>query len=96
MTGHHGLSRMGRLILFDNSLGTHEADGVVQSIPGRGQKVEPIVVDRLYNNHWPQATSRWPLATCALGTGCWTLGAGHCSVVCWGLWAGDWGLGVGC
>ena len=41
MTGHH-VGRIGELILFDPAAGRHEADGVVQRIPGYGEKVEPI------------------------------------------------------
>ncbi len=41
--GHHGVPRMGELILFDPAKGRREADGVVQRIPGFGKKVEPTI-----------------------------------------------------
>jgi formylglycine-generating enzyme required for sulfatase activity len=59
--GHHGISRSGRLLILDPSLGRHEADGVVQEIPGRGRKVEPIIRDRLVDGVWPQFLHPYPL-----------------------------------
>lgn len=61
-TGHHGNSRTGRMLVVDPQLSTHEADGVVQEIPGYGKKVEPIVRDRLADGIWPQLTQPFPLA----------------------------------
>ena len=46
VSGHHGVPRMGELVIFDPALGRHEADGVVQRIPGYGKKVEPIIARR--------------------------------------------------
>ena len=37
VSGHHGLPRMGELVMLDSAAGRREADGVVQRIPGRGQ-----------------------------------------------------------
>lgn len=62
VTGHHGYSRMGRLVLLDAALGRREADGVVQALPGRGKKVEPVIVDRLYANEYPKFMYPYPLA----------------------------------
>ena len=42
------------MIVFDVSVGRHEADGVVQRIPGWGQKVEPVVADNLVGASWPK------------------------------------------
>jgi len=52
--GHHGLPRMGELILFDTAKGRFEADGVVQRIPGYGKKVKPVILDRLADGSWPK------------------------------------------
>ena len=60
--GHHGISRSGRMVIIDPSKGTHEADGVVQEIPHRGQKVEPIIKDRLVDGVWPQFLHPYPLS----------------------------------
>ncbi len=61
-TGHHGMSRSGRLLILDPALGRHEADGVVQEIPGWGKKVEPIIKDNLADGVWPQFLHPYPLS----------------------------------
>jgi len=62
ISGHHGVPRMGELILFDTSKGRFEADGVVQRIPGYGKKVEPKVADGLVNSSWPRFLHPYPLS----------------------------------
>ncbi|MBD3175212.1 MAG: hypothetical protein GF320_08525, partial [Armatimonadia bacterium] len=59
--GHHGNPRSGRMLVLDPGLGHHEAEGVVQEIPGWGKDVEPIVRDRLVDGVWPQILHPWPL-----------------------------------
>jgi len=61
VSGHHGLSRTGPLFLFDSAKGRHEVSGVVQRILHRGEEVEPIIVDHLYNKEWPQFLQAIPL-----------------------------------
>jgi len=61
-TGHHGVARSGRMLILDPALGRHEADGVVQEIPGWGKKVEPIILDPLVDGVWPQFLHPWPLS----------------------------------
>ena len=60
--GHHGVPRMGELVIVDPSQGRFEADGVVQRIPGYGQKVEPIILDSLVDNSWPKFLHPAPLS----------------------------------
>ena len=60
--GHHGTPRSGRLLILDPSQGRHDTEGIVQEIPGRGKKVEPIVRDRLVDGVWPQFLQPWPLS----------------------------------
>ncbi len=62
VSGHHGVKRMGELLIFDPAKGRHEADGVVQRIPGYGKKVEPKIVDQLVNNSWPKFLHPYPLS----------------------------------
>jgi len=62
ISGHHGVPRMGELILFDPAKGKREADGVVQRIPGYGQPVEPIIRDGLVNGSWPKFLHPYPLS----------------------------------
>ncbi|MDP6637517.1 MAG: SUMF1/EgtB/PvdO family nonheme iron enzyme [Phycisphaerae bacterium] len=70
ISGHHGVPRMGELILFDPAKGQHEADGVVQRIPGYGKKVEPIIRDALVNNSWPRFLHPFPLSDKYIITTC--------------------------
>ncbi len=62
VTGHHGSHRDGELVLFDVARGRHEADGVIQRIPGYGKKVEPIVADQLTASSWPKFIHPYPLS----------------------------------
>jgi len=70
ISGHHGVPRMGELIIFDPALGQHEADGVVQRIPGYGQKVEPVIRDALVNASWPKFLHPFPLSEKYFLTAC--------------------------
>lgn len=60
-SGHHSVSRGGRLMVIDPAKGRHEADGVVGEIPHRGREVEPIPRDRLPDGVWPQFLHPFPL-----------------------------------
>jgi hypothetical protein len=62
VSGHHGM-RPGPMVLFDVAVGRHEADGAVQMFPGHGQKVEPVVVDGLYNGRYPKFLNPYPLGS---------------------------------
>ncbi len=62
ISGHHGVPRMGELVIFDTAVGNHEADGVVQRIPGYGKPVEARIADRLVSNSWPKFLHPWPLS----------------------------------
>jgi formylglycine-generating enzyme required for sulfatase activity len=61
VTGHH-VGRVGELVIFDPAKGRRETDGVVQRIPGYGQKVEPIIEDKLTEHSWPKFLHPWPLS----------------------------------
>ena len=60
--GHHELPRMGDLVIFDTAKGRFEADGVVQRIPGRGRKVEPVMLDLPIALSWPKFLHPFPLS----------------------------------
>ncbi|HRZ82352.1 MAG TPA: SUMF1/EgtB/PvdO family nonheme iron enzyme [Candidatus Hydrogenedentes bacterium] len=62
VTGHHGVARMGELVLFDPAQGRKEGNGVIQRIPGFGQPVEPVIVDQLVDNSWPKFLHPYPLS----------------------------------
>lgn len=61
VSGHHGVKRVGELVLFDPQKGRFEADGVVQRIPGYGKTVEPVILDHLVDNSWPKFLHPFPL-----------------------------------
>jgi hypothetical protein len=61
VSGHHGVNRMGELLVFDPSKGRFETEGVVQRIPGRGKKVEAKILDHLVDNSWPKFLHPLPL-----------------------------------
>lgn len=60
-SGHHSVSRSGRMLIIDTNKGRHEADGVVAEIPYAGRKVEAVVRDRLPDGIWPQFLQPYPL-----------------------------------
>ncbi|HUT35687.1 MAG TPA: SUMF1/EgtB/PvdO family nonheme iron enzyme [Planctomycetota bacterium] len=62
VTGHHGVRRMGELVIFDPGKGRHEASGAIQRIPERGKEVEPIIRDGLVNASWPKFLHPYPLS----------------------------------
>ncbi|MEW6307052.1 MAG: SUMF1/EgtB/PvdO family nonheme iron enzyme, partial [Verrucomicrobiota bacterium] len=62
VSGHHGVPRMGELVLFDVQYGRQEATGVIQRIPGYGRKVEPIIRDQLVDDSWPKFLHPFPLS----------------------------------
>ena len=62
ISGHHGVPRMGELVVFDPAKGRFEADGVVQRIPGNGKPVEPVIRDGLVDGSWPKFLHPYPLS----------------------------------
>ena len=59
--GHHDEPRQGELVVLDPTLGRTEANGVVQRIPGFGEKVEPVILDGLISTSWPRFLHPYPL-----------------------------------
>ncbi len=69
--GHHGVPRMGELVVFDIARGRREAEGAIQRIPGHAVKVEStsqprydssLIVDNLVDNSWPKFLHPFPLS----------------------------------
>ena len=60
-SGHHSVSRSGRLLIIDPTLGRKEADGVIAEIPHYDKKVLPVVRDRLPDGVWPNFMQVYPL-----------------------------------
>ncbi len=62
VTGHHGVARIGEMVIFDPNISDHEADGAVHKMMSAGKKVEPIVKDRLVDAAWPKFVHPYPLS----------------------------------
>lgn len=54
ISGHHGVARSGRLIVFDPSKGRKSVAGMVQEIPHRNRPIQELIKDELVNGVWPQ------------------------------------------
>ncbi|MDL2256048.1 SUMF1/EgtB/PvdO family nonheme iron enzyme [Parabacteroides sp. OttesenSCG-928-G06] len=61
ITGHHGVSRSGRLIIFDPAKSRKEEKGMIQELPFRNRPIVPIIKDELVNDVWPQFMKPYPL-----------------------------------
>jgi formylglycine-generating enzyme required for sulfatase activity len=69
--GHHGVPRMGELVLFDVRQGRREAQGAIQRIPGHRQPVRSatdprfestLIQDNLVDGSWPKFLHPYPLS----------------------------------
>ena len=61
ISGHHGVARSGRLILFDPAKARKGAAGMLQEIPHRNRPIVEEVKDRLVDWVWPQFIKPSPL-----------------------------------
>ena len=61
ISGHHGVARSGRLLLFDPMKSRKGAAGVMQEIPYRNRQVVNFIKDELVNGVWPQFIKPMPL-----------------------------------
>ncbi|MDH6358353.1 SUMF1/EgtB/PvdO family nonheme iron enzyme [Parabacteroides sp. PF5-9] len=62
ISGHHGIARSGRLILFDPTKARKGAAGMLQEIPFRNRPIIELVKDELVNDVWPQFVKPTPLS----------------------------------
>lgn len=61
ISGHHGVARSGRLILFDPTKGRKSIGGMTQEIPFRNRPIKEEIKDELVNGVWPQFIKPTPL-----------------------------------
>lgn len=54
ISGHHGVARSGRLIVFNPAKGRKSVSGMVQEIPYRNRPIQELIKDRLVDGVWPQ------------------------------------------
>ena len=86
VSGHHGVGRVGELVILDPALGRHEADGVVQRIPGRGRPVEPVIQDGLVIDTWPRFATPYPLVEPGTHHGAGKYFLVTCKLTSWSPW----------
>ncbi|MFI3293418.1 MAG: SUMF1/EgtB/PvdO family nonheme iron enzyme [Rikenellaceae bacterium] len=53
-SGHHGVARSGRLMIFDPAKSRDRFEGIVQEIPFSTRQIKPIIKDGMVNGVWPQ------------------------------------------
>lgn len=62
ISGHHGIARSGRLIIFDPQKARKGVEGMVQEVPYSKRPIIPIVKDELVNGVWPQFIKPHPVS----------------------------------
>ena len=62
ISGHHGIARSGRLIIFDPARGRKETKGMVQEMPFSKREIVPLIKDELVNGVWPQFIKPYPIS----------------------------------
>jgi formylglycine-generating enzyme required for sulfatase activity len=62
VTGHHGVPRMGEMVIFDAAKGRQEDAGAVQRITQHGKPVQGIIKDDLVDSSWPKFLHPYPLS----------------------------------
>ena len=61
ISGHHGVARSGRLIIFDPTKARKGVEGMVQELPYKDRQIVPLVKDRLVDGVWPQFLRPMPV-----------------------------------
>ena len=61
ISGHHGIARSGRLIVFNPGKSRKGTAGMMQEIPYRNQPIVEEIKDELVNGVWPQFIKPTPL-----------------------------------
>lgn len=61
ISGHHGIARSGRMIIFDPTKARKGVEGMVQELPFRNRPIVPLVKDELVNGVWPQFIKPYPV-----------------------------------
>lgn len=61
ISGHHGVARSGRMIVFDPAKGRKEVQGMACEIPFSKRPIVPLVLDELVKDVWPQFVKPYPI-----------------------------------
>jgi len=62
ISGHHGVPRMGQLLVYDPAKGRREDQGAVQLIPSYSTPKVATIADGLANPAWPKFLHPYPLS----------------------------------
>jgi len=62
ISGHHGVPRMGQLLVYDPAKGRHETQGAVQLIPSDSKPPVGTIADGLADSAWPKFLHPYPLS----------------------------------
>jgi formylglycine-generating enzyme required for sulfatase activity len=62
ISGHHGVVRAGRMILFDPAKSRKEEKGMIHEFPFSKRPIIPLVKDMLVDNVWPQFIKPYPVS----------------------------------
>ena len=61
ISGHHGVPRMGEMVVFDAAKGRIEDTGAMQRITGFGKPVKGPIKDQLVDDSWPKFLHPYPI-----------------------------------
>jgi formylglycine-generating enzyme required for sulfatase activity len=61
ISGHHGVARSGRMMLFDPAKSRKEEKGMINEFPFSKRPIIPLVKDGLVDGVWPQFIKPFPL-----------------------------------
>ncbi len=62
ISGHHGVIRSGRLMIFDPAKSRKEEKGMLQEIPFSKRPIIPLIKDELVNDVYPQFIKPYPIS----------------------------------
>ncbi|MEI6678942.1 MAG: SUMF1/EgtB/PvdO family nonheme iron enzyme [Mariniphaga sp.] len=63
ISGHHGVARSGRMILFDPAKSRKEEKGMINEFPFSKRPIIPLVKDGLVDGVWPQFIKPYPISS---------------------------------
>lgn len=61
ISGHHGVARSGRMMLFDPAKSRKEEQGMINEFPFSQRPIIPLVMDKLVDGVWPQLIKPYPI-----------------------------------
>ncbi len=62
ISGHHGVVRSGRMILFDPAKSRKEEKGMINEFPFSKRPIIPLILDMMVDGVWPQFIKPYPMS----------------------------------